>query len=71
MLSVFIMITGMNKSKTLKHINVNVMVKNVTRIKIGITINVGASAKIRKNIMRLKKIIFGILLHIVLKKVNI
>ena len=27
------------------------MVKNVTRIKIGITINVGASVKIQKNIV--------------------
>ena len=33
-------------------------------------INVGVSAKIQKNIMHMKKIIFGTLLHVVLKMVN-
>ena len=54
-------------------INVNVifMVENVIQIKSGITINVGASVKILKNIVCSKKIIFGILLHVVEKMVNI
>ena len=45
------------------------MVENVIQIKI--TINVGASVKILKNIVCAKKIIFGILLHVVEKMVNI
>ena len=54
-------------------INVNVifMVENVIQIKSGITINVGASVKFLKNIVCAKKIIFGILLHVVEKMVNI
>ena len=40
------------------------MIENVIQIKSGITINVGASLKILKNIMCVKKIIFGILLHV-------
>ena len=32
--------------------------RRLTRIKIGIIINVGVSAKIKKNIIRVKKIIF-------------
>ena len=46
------------------------MVENVTRIKSGITINVGATVKIGKNIMCAKNIIFGILLHVVVKIKN-
>ena len=46
------------------------MVKNVTRIKIGITINVGASVKIRKNIV-CEKDYFEILLLVVAEMVNI
>ena len=50
------MITGIDESQTLTkqyHVNVNVilMVENVTRMKSGITINVGVSVKIRKKIM--------------------
>ena len=54
-------------------INVNVifMVENVIQIKSGITINVGASVKILKNIVCAKKIIFGILLHVVEKMESI
>ena len=37
------------------------MVENVIQIKSGITVNVDASAK---NIIYVKKIIFGILLHV-------
>ena len=70
------MITGINESKTLKSIyhaneNVNLMVKNLIQIKSGITIDVGASVKIQKTIMYAKKIIFGILLHVLVKIVNI
>ena len=64
-LSVFNMITGINESKTLtKHISCKCKCKfdgkNVTHIKSGIIINVGASVK---NIIYVEKIIFGILLH--------
>ena len=44
------------------------MVENAIQIKSGITINVDASTK---NIIYMKKIIFGILLHVVAKMVNI
>ena len=40
-------------------------------MKSGITINVDASVKIQKNIMRVNKIIFGILLQAVVKMANI
>ena len=49
------------------HVNVNLTVENEFQIKSGITINVGVSAKIRKNIMCAKKIIFGIVLHLLAK----
>ena len=45
--------------------------KTVIKIKSGITINVDVSAKILKSIMRAKKIIFGILLYVVVKMVNV
>ena len=48
--------------------NVNLMVESLTQIKNGIMINVDASVK---NIIFVKKIIFGILLHVVVKMVNI
>ena len=51
--------------------NVNSIAENVTRIKIGKMINVGAFVKIQNNIMRANKIIFGILLHVVARKENI
>ena len=44
------------------------MEENVIQIKSGITINVDASVK---NIIYVKKIIFGTLLHVVAKMVNI
>ena len=47
------------------------MLESVTQIKSGITIIVGVSTKIQKNIMYLKKIVFGILQHVVAKMVNI
>ena len=46
------------------------MAEKVIQIKSGITINVGTSAKIQKNIVYVKNIIFGILLHVVVKMVN-
>ena len=47
------------------------MIENLIQIKNGITINVGASAKIPDNIACGKEVIFGILLHVVLKMENI
>ena len=44
------------------------MEENVIQINGGITINVDASVK---NIIYLKKIIFGILLHVIMKMENI
>ena len=46
------------------------MVENVTQNKSGITINVGASAKIQNTIMCVKKITVRILLHIFVNMVN-
>ena len=70
---VFNMITGINESKILtkhNHVNLNVNSKeeNVIQIKSGIIINVDVSIK---NIIHVKKNIFGILLHVVAKMVNI
>ena len=70
------MYTGINKSKTLTkmylvNINGNLMVEYVTQIKSGITIQVRVSVKLQKNIVCAKSIIFGILLHVVVKMVNI
>ena len=67
------MITRKNKSKTLEkdvlcNVNVNLMVESVTQIKSRIMINVDASVK---NIAYVKKIIFGILPHVVVKMVNV
>ena len=49
-------------------VNVNLMEENVSEINGGIIINVDASVR---NIMYLKKIMFGILLHITMKMENI
>ena len=67
------LITGINESKTLtKHIsckcNVNLMEENVSQINDGITINVDVNVK---NTIYVKKIMFGILLHVVVKMGNI
>ena len=69
--SVFNVITRINKSKKLTNVNVNLIVENIIQIKSGITIIVDASAKIREKIRLLKKIIFGILVHVLVKMVNI
>ena len=50
------------------NVNVNLMVENVIQIKKGAMINIDASLK---NIIYVKKIIFGILLHVVAKMVSI
>ena len=67
------LITGINESKTLtKHIsckcNVNLMEQNVSQINDGITINVDVNVK---NTIYVKKIMLGILLHVVVKMGNI
>ena len=51
-----------------ENVNTNLMVENVIQIKSGIMINVNASAK---KVIYVKKIIFGILLCVVAKMVNI
>ena len=75
-LSPFDMITGINESKTLKrHVSCKCKCKFdkkisnfVIQINSGITINVDVSVK---NIINVKKIIFGILVHVFVKKENI
>ena len=64
------MITRIDELKTLtKHISCECKcIFNGRNIKSGITINVDASVK---NFIHVKKIIFGILLHVVVKMVNI
>ena len=52
----------------LANVNPNLIVENVIQIKSEITINDGASVK---NIIYVKIIIFGILLHVLAKMVNI
>ena len=70
------MITGINESKILtRHISCKCECKfhgrHVTRIKSEITVSVGESVKILKSIIHAKKSIFGILLHVIAKMVNI
>ena len=72
-LSMFNMITGVNESKMLtKHISCECKCrldrKNVIQINGAITINVDVSVK---NIMYVKRSIFGILLHVVVKMESI
>ena len=67
------MITGINESEILTkdiyaYENVNLIEENVIQIKTGITINVDVSVK---NIIYVKKITFGILLHVVATMENI
>ena len=72
-LTVFNMIAGMNESKTLTkcyHVNVivNLMEQNLIQISGGIMINVNVSVQ---NTIHVKKIILGILPHVILKIENI
>ena len=53
------------------NVNECLSVSNVTQIKSGIMINNDVSATIQKKIMHVKKIILGILLHLIVKMVNI
>ena len=50
------------------NLNVNLMIENVIQIKNEITINFDSSTK---NIIYVKKITFGILLHVAAKMVNV
>ena len=50
------------------NINVNLMEQKIIQIKGGITINVDVSVK---NVVDVKKIMFGILLHVIVKMENI
>ena len=54
--------------QSIYHANVNLVVENVIQIKGGITRNVDESIK---NILYVKKIKLGILLHVLTKLVNI
>ena len=51
--------------------NRNSIEKNVTRIKSGIKITIGVNVQIQLNIMPTKYIIFGILLHVLVKMVDV
>ena len=54
------------------NVNVNLMIKTVIQMKSGIMINDNsANVKIQKDIVCAKNIIFGILLHVAVKVVNI
>ena len=62
-LNVFNIAPRISKLKILQNschanVNANLIIKNVTQIKTGITINVSVSAKIQSNVMWAKKIIF-------------
>ena len=52
------------------NLNANLMVGNIIQIRSGTAINADENEKIQKNIMRTKKIIFGILINAVAKMVN-
>ena len=52
------------------NVNVNLMIENVTQIKTRITIIVDMNVKVLEN-MCVKNIIFGILAHVLVKKVHI
>ena len=53
------------------NVNVSLIVKNMIQIKNEITIKVGMSVKIQKNIICVENNIFGILLLVVMKMENI
>ena len=53
------------------NLNVNLIVENVTQIKIWIIIvNVSASIKVKKKTVYAKKIMLGLLVQVVVKKAN-
>ena len=53
------------------NVNVKFMIRTVILIKSGITINADETAKVQKNIVHVEKIMFGILVHVLAKMVNI
>ena len=53
------------------NVNVYLMAENVARFKSGKIINIDVSAKTQKTIMHAKRIVFGILLYVVAKILNI
>ena len=53
------------------NVNVYLMAENVTQIKSGIITNIDVSTKTQKIIMHVKNIILAILLHVVVKMLNI
>ena len=65
----------MNQKQFIYHVNVNanLIVENVTQIKseIMIIVEVSVVYKSKKNIASVKKIVFGILLHAVVKVVGL
>ena len=68
------MITGINEQKIFKKLLSSKSKcddRKYTQTKSEITVSAGVSAKIQKNIMYAKKIIFGILLNVVAKSKNI
>ena len=72
-LNVLNMITGINESKTLKnmyrvYVSADLMEENVIQINGEVIINADVDVE---NVMYVKKIIFGILLHVVVKMENI
>ena len=69
----FNMVAGINElkiSQCMNHynVNVNLVVEHVIQIKSQITININSSAK---NIIYVNNIIFGILIYVVSKMINI
>ena len=58
----------MNKSIYHANVNVNLMEEIIVQVNDGIMINVDVSVK---NVMYVKKIMFGILLHVIVKMENI
>ena len=65
-------INDQKQQKNIYHenLNANLMVGNVIQIRSGTAINADENEKIQKNVMRTKKIIFGILINAVAKMVN-
>ena len=57
-----------SRSKYHTNVNVNLMEENIIQLNCGITINVDVSVQ---NVMYVRKIIFEILLHVVVKMENI
>ena len=52
------------------NININLMVENVTQSKSGIMVSVGVNVRIHKSIICVKNIILEMLLHVLVKMVD-